>query len=82
MHDPFSMTVSYCLKQLLHEMGSGFLAEPTSFQDKVEQLASLAQLRNQMDELRVLVHFKQLQNVGVIHGLQDLHFGEELLLVP
>mmetsp|Transcript_80197 Transcript_80197/g.208402 ORF Transcript_80197/g.208402 Transcript_80197/m.208402 type:complete len:249 (+) Transcript_80197:1161-1907(+) len=82
VRDVFFMHVANCTQNLLHHDCSLMLCESTCFDNPVKQLATFAQLHDQINPPRIFKDLKQFDDIRVVHHLHDLDLLLELRNIP
>ena len=81
MHDLVLVAVGYGTEELLHDFGGLVLVETAGLNNFIKQLASSAQLCDDVKVRRVLVELVDLEDVRVVQGRQDINLIDESLLL-
>jgi hypothetical protein len=74
MSDRLTMAVVQRLKDLLENFCSNLFSEELVLDNPIEELATPADFSDQIDVPRVFEIFVELEDVGVVEGLQDGDF--------
>ena len=75
------MQISNGRKYLSHDIGSLGLRQELFLNDEVKELSAITNFSDQVDGLLGFKDFVELDDIGVVEFLEDLHLGGEHLLV-